>query len=113
MTAPTGKTPTASQPKAQRRLGSRIALLVGFGALLMLMAFIGADSLRTLGAFEASNNQIRQDFLYREHTLDQVRAGLYESANLMTEYLLMEPSPQSREAPALACDDNCDMRVRH
>jgi len=64
----------------------------------MLMAFIGADSLRTLGAFEASNNRIRQDFLYREHTLDQVRAGLYESANLMTEYLLMEPSPQSREA---------------
>ena len=64
----------------------------------MLMAFIGADSLRTLGAFEASNNQIRQDFLYREHTLDQVRAGLYESANLTTDYFLVESNPDARQS---------------
>jgi len=74
-----------------------MALVAGFGALLVLMALIGIDSLLTLGAFETNNTQIRQDFMYREHTLDQVRAGLYESANMMSDYFLIESDPSARE----------------
>ena len=93
----TSNKPAGTRVKSWRESGSRLALVAGFGALLVVMAFIGIDSLRTLGAFEANNTQIRQDFLYREHTLDQVRAGLYESANMMSGYFLIESDPRARE----------------
>lgn len=70
----------------RRRLGSRAALLAGFGALLALMAIICLDSLFTMREFETSNVQIRQDFLNRERTLERVRAGLYESGNIIEAY---------------------------
>jgi signal transduction histidine kinase len=98
MTGQTGKTTAGSRVKSWRKSGSRLALVAGFGALLVLMAVIGIDSLRTLGAFETNNTQIHQDFLYREHTLDQVRASLYESANMMSDYFLIESDPHVREA---------------
>jgi signal transduction histidine kinase len=71
-------------------------LLGGFGALLILMAIICIDSPHTLGKFQTANTQIRQDFLYREHTLEQVRAGLYESGNLVRDYILMESDPDAQ-----------------
>ena len=82
--------PVASQVQSRRRLGSRAALFAGFGALLILMAIICIDSLHTLGEFQTANTQIRQDFLYRERTLEQVRAGLYESGNIVRDYILIE-----------------------
>jgi hypothetical protein len=60
------------------------------------MAIICIDSLRTLGEFQTANTQIRQDFLYREHTLEQVRAGLYESGNIVRDYILMESDPDAQ-----------------
>jgi signal transduction histidine kinase len=60
------------------------------------MAIICIDSLHTLGEFQTANTQIRQDFLYREHTLEQVRAGLYESGNLVRDYMLMESDPDAQ-----------------
>jgi len=83
--------------QSRRRLGSRVALVAGFGALLVLMAIICVDSLGTLEAFETRNAQITQDFLYRERTLEQVRAGLYESGNLISDYMLVETDPQAQE----------------
>ena len=47
--------PVANPVHSQRRLGSRMALVAGFGALLFLMAIICVDSLGTLEAFEARN----------------------------------------------------------
>ena len=88
-------TPVANP--SRRRLGSRAALVGGFGALLVLMAIICVDSLRTLEAFETRNTQIRQDFLYRERTLEQVRAGLYESGNVIRDYTLIETFQPARE----------------
>jgi len=70
----------------RQRLGSRAALLAGFGALLAVMAIICVDSLLTMREFETSNIQIRQDFLNRERTLEGVRAGLYESGNIIEAY---------------------------
>jgi signal transduction histidine kinase len=98
MTEKTSDTPVASQTQSLRRLGSRAALLAGFGALLVLMAIICIDSLRTLGAFESSNARIRQDFLYRERTLERVRTGLYESSNILRDYILIGLDPGAREA---------------
>jgi signal transduction histidine kinase len=72
-------------------------LFAGFGALLILMAIICIDSLHTLGAFETDNAQIRQDFLYRERTLEQVRASLYETGNIMRDYILIESDPHAQE----------------
>jgi signal transduction histidine kinase len=69
-----------------RQLGTRAALLAGFGALLALMAIICVDSLLTMRQFETSNVQIRQDFLKRESALERVRAGLYESGNIIEAY---------------------------
>jgi len=89
--------PVANPVHSRRRLGSRVALVAGFGALLFLMAIICVDSLGTLEAFEARNAQIRQDFLYRERTLEQVRTGLYESGNVISDYLLIESDPQAQE----------------
>jgi signal transduction histidine kinase len=83
-------TPAASQAQNRRRFGSRAALFAGFGALLILMAIICIDSSHTLGEFQTANTQIRQDFLYRERALEQVRAGLYESGNIVRDYILIE-----------------------
>jgi signal transduction histidine kinase len=88
---------TTNPVQSRRRLGSRVALVAGFGALLVLMAIICMDSLGTLEAFETRNAQITQDFLYRERTLEQVRAGLYESGNLISDYMLVETDPQAQE----------------
>lgn len=84
--------PVALQAESRRRLGSRAALFAGFGALLVLMAIICVDTLRTLAAFETSDTQIRQDFLYRERTLEQVRAGVYESGTIIRDYILLSRS---------------------
>ena len=90
MTEKEPNTPVASKAQNRRRVGSRAALFAGFGALLILMAIICSDSLHTLGEFQTANTQIRQDFLYRERTLEQVRAGLYESGNIVRDYILIE-----------------------
>jgi signal transduction histidine kinase len=84
--------PTPKKP------GARTALVVGFGALLLLMAVICLDSLRTLSEVAASNAQIRQDYLYREQTLEQVRANLYQSGNIMRDFMLAESDAQTQTA---------------
>src|ERR1700704_281168 len=85
----TKETPwVASQSYSQRRFCPRAELFAGFGALLALMAVMSIDSLRTLRAIETSDAQIRRDFLYRERTLEQARTGLYESGNIVRDYIL-------------------------
>lgn len=89
--------PVAFPSKTPRRFGSRPALFAGFGALLALMAIICIDSLHTLGAFETKSTQIRQDFLYRERTLERVRVALYETGNILRDFILVESNPQAQE----------------
>jgi signal transduction histidine kinase len=93
------KLDTLIAPTAQgrRQFGSRPALLAGFGTLLILMAIISIDSLYTLEAFENHNGHIRQDFAYRENTLEQVRTGVYESGDILSDYAVIESNPQSQE----------------
>ena len=96
MTQKEASAQVATQVQSRRRLGSRTVLLAGFGASLILMAIICIDSLHTLGEFQTANTQIRQDFLYRERTLEQVRAGLYESGNILRDYILIESDPHAQ-----------------
>jgi signal transduction histidine kinase len=81
------------EARAESGLGARTALIAGFGALLVLMAIICVDSLHTLAAFAANNAQIRQDFLYREQTLTEVRTSLYDSGDVMRDYIFVESQP--------------------
>jgi signal transduction histidine kinase len=87
----------ASQSYSQWLFGPRAALFAGFGTLLALMAIMSFDSLRILGATETSDAQIRRDFLYRERTLEQVRSGLYESDNIVRDYILVESDRNAQE----------------
>ena len=86
-----------SPVQGRRQFGSRAALFAGFGTLLILMAIVSIDSLRTLQAFETHNTQIRQDFLYREHTLEQVRTSVYESGDIMSDYTVIESDQHTQE----------------
>lgn len=84
--------------RVRRGPGARSALIAGFGALLILMGFICVDSLHTLAAFASNNAQIRNDFLYREQTLSQIRTNLYESGVIMRDYILAETDPAEQRA---------------
>jgi signal transduction histidine kinase len=87
----------ASPVQGRRQFGSRSTLFAGFGTLLILMAIISIDSLYTLETFENHNSYIRQDFAYRENTLEQVRTGIYESGDILSDYAAIEADPQSQE----------------
>lgn len=87
----------ASPVRGRPQFGTRALLFAGFGTLLMLMAIICIDSLYTLEAFETRNTQIRRDFVYREHTLEQVRTSVYESGDIMSDYTVIESDPHTQE----------------
>ena len=89
--------PVASEAPSREGFGSRAALFAGFGTLLILMAIVSIDSLYTLQEFETHDTQIRQEFVYREHTLEQVRTGVYESGDIISDYAVIESDPQSQE----------------
>jgi signal transduction histidine kinase len=72
---------------------SRIALAVGFGGLLSIMALAGIDALRVLGQFRRSDEQIRHRYLAENHALNDIRSDVYVSGTYVRDYLL-EPEPQ-------------------
>ena len=72
---------------------SRIALTVGFGGLLSIMALAGIDALRVLGQFRRGDDQIRRRYLAENHILNDIRSDVYVSGTYVRDYLL-EPEPQ-------------------
>jgi signal transduction histidine kinase len=96
---------TKSQPdivtdppaRGRPRFGSRATLSAGFGMLLILMAITSFDSLSTLRAFENHTNYIRRDLARRENTLEQVRTGVYESGDILSDYAVIESDAQAQE----------------
>src|SRR5438132_12685412 len=67
---------------------TQVVLVVGFGALLAMMALAGIDSISVLVQIQARNFEIRQNYLARNRALDQIRAGLYISGASAQDYLL-------------------------
>src|SRR5580698_8372987 len=68
--------------------GGRRLLLAGFGGLLVLMMVAGGDALLVLRQVRASDAQVRDIYVRRSRALDQVRAGIYQSAIVMRDFLL-------------------------
>lgn len=76
---------------------SRIALAVGFGGLLSIMALAGIDALRVLSHFRQRDEQIRRLYLAENHALNDIRSDVYVSGTYVRDYLL-EPEPKRAEA---------------
>lgn len=68
--------------------GGRRFLLAGFGGLLVLMMVAGGDALLVLRDVRSSDAQVRDVYVRRSRALDQVRAGIYQSAIVMRDFLL-------------------------
>jgi len=73
-------------------MSTRFALAIGFGGLLALMALAGADGLRVLHEIRRNDDEIRRQFLFRNHVLNDIRSELYISGTYVRDYLL-EPEP--------------------
>ena len=78
-------------------LRTRLALTVGFGGLLVIIALAGLDTLRVLRQIRANEDQIRQEFLFRNHVLNNIRSDLYLSGTYVRDYLL-EPDFERAES---------------
>jgi signal transduction histidine kinase len=76
-------------------MSSRLVLAAGFGGLLLLVAFAGFDGLQALQQIQASDNNIREDFLLRTRVLERIRADVYVSGTYVRDYLL---EPESGKA---------------
>lgn len=87
----------ARQPASERLLpGTRFALAIGFGGLLIITALAGMDALRVLRQIRRDDDQIRREFLFRNHVLNDIRAELYLSGTYVRDYLL-EPEQERAE----------------
>jgi len=92
-----------STSKTERRghdrllLSSRLALIVGFGSLLAIMALAGIDALRVLQSFRTNDDRIRRQFLFRNHVLNDIRSEVYVSGTYVRDYLL-EPETERADA---------------
>ena len=74
---------------------SRLVLIAGFGGLLILMAFAGADGIQALQQIQTSNDRIRDKFMLRTQVLERIRSDLYLSGTDVRDYLL---EPQAGKA---------------
>ena len=83
-------------PKGPFRGGRRL-LLAGFGGLLLLMLLAGADALLVLRQVRASNTQVRDAYVRRGRSLEQIRTGIYQSAIVIRDYLLAGNPADARE----------------
>jgi signal transduction histidine kinase len=70
----------------------RPLLLIGFGGLLLLLAFTGLNALSVLGRIEARSEAIRRDYSNRDHVLEQLRSDIYLSGTYVRD-LLLEQDP--------------------
>ncbi len=77
--------------------GGRRLLLAGFGGLLVLMLVAGADAILVLRNVRTSEAQVRDRYMRRSGALDGVRAGIYQSAIVMRDYLLARDPDLARE----------------
>jgi len=78
-------------------LNSRLALAIGFGSLLLIMALAGADALRVLRNYRANDDGVRRQFLSRNHLLNDIRSDVYLSGTYVRDYLL-EPETERADS---------------
>jgi signal transduction histidine kinase len=83
-------------PRNSLQRGRRV-LLVGFGGLLTLMLAGGIDSLIRLHEVNRQEAGLREVYLQRALSLEQIRAGIYQSSILLRDYLLAGDPQSSQE----------------
>ena len=71
---------------------TRRLLLIGFGGLLLLLAFTGFNALSVINRIQTRNENIRQDYVNRDRILQQLRSDIYLSGTYVRD-LLLEPDP--------------------
>ncbi len=67
-------------------------LLIGFGGLLLLLAFTGLNALSVLRKIETRSETIREDYFNRDRILEQLRSDVYLSGTYVRD-LLLEQDP--------------------
>ena len=82
----------------------RLALLFGFGGLLLIMALAGVDALSVLRRFRQSDEQITGRYLSQNHVLNDIRSDVYVSGTYVRDYLL-EPDPERAESYRTSLED--------
>jgi signal transduction histidine kinase len=70
------------------RRQTRALLWGGFGGLLLLMAVLGLRALSFTSQIEVRQEQIRQDYVSRDRTLEKLRSEIYLSGTYVRDYLL-------------------------
>lgn len=75
---------------------TRHLLLVGFGGLLLLLAFMGLNSLSVLGEIQNQNQRIREDYFNRDRILEQLRSDIFLSGTYVRD-LLLEQDPNQAD----------------
>ncbi len=74
---------------------SRLALVAGFGSILVIMTLAGVDALRVLRDVRRNDDRIRRQFLFQNHVLNDIRSQVYLSGTYVRDYLL---EPESERA---------------
>src|SRR5260370_4514583 len=74
---------------------SRGVLVIGFGGLLLLMAYAGFNTMRAFGQTRDRSARIQQEFVSRSRLLNQIRSDLYLSGTYVRDYLLESEPPKA------------------
>lgn len=90
--------------KPARLPTTRAALGIGLGVLLTLLILSGLDANLVMRRLESNNEQILQEYLRRESTLDALRSAIYVSGTYLRDYLL-ETDPAKAEQSRTALLD--------
>jgi signal transduction histidine kinase len=67
---------------------TRTLLWVGFGGLLLLLGLLGLSAISFLYQIEIRQEQIRQDFVERDRTLERLRSSIFLSGTWIRDFLL-------------------------
>jgi signal transduction histidine kinase len=67
---------------------NRLALVAGFGSILVIVTLAGLDALRVLTDLRQKDDRIRRQFLAQNHVLNDIRSQVYLSGTFVRDYLL-------------------------
>jgi signal transduction histidine kinase len=81
-----------NEDRNQRGSQTRRLLLIGFGGLLLLLAFTSLNTLSVLNKIQSHNEEIRRDYVNRDWILEQLRSDIYQSGTHVRDFLL-DPDP--------------------
>ncbi len=74
---------------------TRRLLLLGFGGLLVLLAFTGLNALSVLRRIETRSETIREDYFKRDQVLEQLRSDIYLSGTYARDLLLEQDTTRA------------------